>query len=507
MAAWNPRARYLVLTSDEAIPRFVLSEFRELKAMNAIVLLLTPNNPEVRTYTWFPYRYPGQCGKQEFEPDFSDEYLVENRAVSFRNVALPQQKAPLDMYGCPIVVSTFPWPPFIIKSQSNNETVKVFYTEGLEIKLMNVIAQSMNSTIKYLPPPADESKWGGRTPSGTWNGLLGEVFYKRADVAFASMTATEERTQLLETTVRYWSNSVVWVIPRPGFVSGWRSLLGIFKTTMWGAVAIMYLLGSASLCTLSRTVRRPREPELYRNPGSCMMATWALSLETGAHRQPFGLIMRLVFICWVIYCLQISTAYKSSLISFLTNPHLEPAILDMKQLVHSHLGFEYTVGLSEYFDDPADVSMRRIRDSLRFCPNITVCLNKVAATADTALVSDKWYVEYLIPQLYLDGSGQPLLQILPEEVLSYHVVMILSKGNALLDRFNVIISRVVESGLMEKWAQDIRSTRKLRTGLQDGSGGHRLSISHLQSIFVFMLLGECVALVTLAIEVLMSKER
>lgn len=506
MAAWNSRARFLILTFDETISRFVLPDFSELNAVNAVVLVLTPNSPHVKAYTWFPYLPPGQCGKQKFEPVLLDECLMENSAVFFRNMALFPQKVPFDLCGCPIIVSTFPWPPFIIKSQANNEAGKVFYTEGLEIKLISLIAQSMNSTIEYLPPPANESKWGGRTPSGTWNGLLGEVFYKRADVAFASMTATEERQQLLETTVRYWSNSVVWVIPRPKFISGWRSLLGIFKPTMWGIVAMAYLLGSAFLCTLGRTVRHPSEPALYRNPGSCMMATWALSLEMGAHVHPRGLLMRLVFICWVIYCLQISTAYKSSLISFLTNPRLEPAISDMKQLVKSHLGFEYTVGLSEYFDDPADASMRRIRDSLRFCHNITDCLNKVAVSADIALVSDKWFVEYLIPQLYLDSSGQPLLQTLPQEVLSYHVVMVLSRGNVLLDRFNELISRVVESGLMEKWAKDIRRTRTLGAMSQDGAGGRRLGISHLQSVFVFLLLGEGVALVTLIIEMMMPKE-
>jgi hypothetical protein len=178
----------------------------------------------------------------------------------------------------------------------------------------------------------------------------------------------------------------------------------------------------------------------------------------------------------------------------------------MKQLVTSHLGFEYTLGLSEYFDDPADFSMRRIRDSLRYCDNVTVCLNNVALAADTALVSDKWYVEYLIPQLYLDSSGQPLLQTLPEEVLSYHIVMILSKGHLLLDRFNKLISRVVESGLMENWAKDISHTRTLGAVFQDVAGGRRLSISHLQSVFVFLLLGEGLALVTLIIEVMMPKE-
>jgi hypothetical protein len=506
LAAWNSRARFVILTPDETMSLLILNELRDLNLVNAVVLTLIPNIASVKAYTWFPYLPPGQCDKENIFPVFLDECLIANSPKFARNVTLFPQKVPLDLYGCPITLSTFPWPPFIINPQVSEAPDKVFYTEGLEIKLVNTIAQKMNSTVQYLPPPANDSKWGNLIPSGLSTGLLGEVFYRRADAAFASMTATKDRIQYLDTTVTYWSNSVAWIVPRPKFISGWRSLLGIFKPTLWGTVILTYLLGSASLCILSHMVLHPREPALYRSPGSCMMATWALSLEIGAHLQPRGVATRLVFTCWAIYCLQISTAYKSSLISVLTNPQQEPAILNMEQLAKSTLNLEYTVGLSEYFDDSVDVTTQRLRKSLQFCANVTVCLNKVALEGDTALVNDRWYVEYLIPQLYLDSSGQPLLQILPQDVLSYHVVMMVSKGNVLLDRFNMLISRVVESGFMIKWAKDIKHARPFGAVSQEAVRGRRLSLSHLESLFVFLLLGECLALVTFIIEVVIAKK-
>jgi ABC-type amino acid transport substrate-binding protein len=430
---------------------------------------------------------------------------MEKSATFVRNVPFFPQKFPHNLYACPIVVSTFPWPPFIIKSETDEEGAKVTYTEGLEIKLLRTIAGSLNSTLEYLPPPANDSKWGVRQPCGSWTGLVGDVYYKRADVALASMTATEERKKYLETSITYWSNSVVWIVPRPKFISGWRSLLGIFKPTMWSVVVVAYLLGSVTLCSLTHTVLRLREPDVFRNPCTCFMATWALSLEMGAHVHPRGLIMRFVFISLVMYSLQISTAYKSSLISSLTNPHLEPAILSMKQLANSRLKFQYTVGLSDYFNDPADSNMRRIRDSLRFCDDVTICLKSLALTAETALVSDKSYVEYLIPRLYIDSNGRPLLQPVPQEVLSYHIVMILSKGNLLLERFDERISRIVESGLTVKWARDIMNRRTVGALSQESAGGRRLSMAHLKSMFVLLLIGEGLALVALIVEVAMHK--
>ncbi|GFG32576.1 hypothetical protein Cfor_11649, partial [Coptotermes formosanus] len=505
LAALNSRARFLILTQDEMMLYIALGELRDLNVLNAVVLVPARNNSSINAYTWFPYFPPGECGKESIKAILLDECLMENSTKFVRNVPFFQQKFPHNLYGCPIIVSTFPWPPFIIAPQTHGESDKVFYTKGLEIKLLNTIAHNMNSTLHYLAPPANDSKWGFRDSSGSWTGLVGEVFYKKADVAFASMTATDERKLYLDPTITYWSNYVVWIVPRPKFISGWRSLLGIFKPTMWAVVVVAYLLASVSLCSLTHTVLRLKEPALYRNTGSCMLVTWSLSLEMGAHVQPRGLIMRFVFICWVIYCFQISTAYKSSLISSLTNPHLEPAILNMKQLVNSRLKFEYTTGLYDYFDDAADANMRQIRNSLRFCDNVTKCLNRLAVAADTALVSDKTYVEYLIPQQYIDSNGRPVLQAVPQDVLSYHVVMILSKGNVLLERFNVLISRIVESGLMVKWAKDIMKSLSTGTSSPDGGGEHRLTVSHLQSLFVLLLIGEAVALVTLVIEVAMCK--
>jgi hypothetical protein len=505
LAALNSRARFLILTQDEITMHIALRKLRELNVANAVLMVPNENKSIVRAYTWLPYIRPGECGKNNITPIFLDECLMDKGASFLRNVPFFPQKFPHNLYGCPIVVSTFPWPPFIIKSQPDEGGNKVFYTEGLEIKLLRTIAHNLNSTLKYLSPPANDSKWGGRQTCGSWTGLVGNVFYKRADVALASMTATEERKQYLETTITYWTNSVVWIVPRPRFISGWRSLLGIFSPTMWAIVLAAYLLASAALCSLTRTVLRLKEPDFYRNLCNCFMATWSLTLEMGVHVHPRGLIMRFVFICWVIYCLQISTAYKSSLISSLTNPHLEPAILNMKQLANSRLKFQYTVGLLDYFDDTADANMRKIRNSLRFCDEVTVCLKNLASTAEIALVNDKSFVEYLIPQQFIDSNGRPLLQPMHQEVLSYHIVMILSKGNLLLERFDELISRIVEGGLMVKWARDIMYTRAVGAVSQESGGGRRLSMAHLQSMFVLLLIGEGLALMVFMVEVVMRK--
>jgi hypothetical protein len=82
--------------------------------------------------------------------------------------------------------------------------------------------------------------------------------------------------------------------------------------------------------------------------------------------------------------------------------------------------------------------------------------------------------------------------------------MVLSKGSLLLERFNERISRTVESGLTVKWARDIMYRREVGASSQE-NGGRRLSMAHLESMFVLLLIGEGLALVALIVEVMMRK--
>ncbi|XP_069675616.1 glutamate receptor ionotropic, kainate glr-3-like [Periplaneta americana] len=480
----NSRAKVVLTIDADTVPA-ILTRLHLFNVVNAVVLSSSLSGSGVDAFSWAPYQQKGECDRRKFQAVKLGRCCVQmNEVLTSERILAKELK---HMHGCSIRAATFPWPPFIIGSGKEN-----VYTEGLEIKLMNMIAEGMNATVEYLPPPANDSKWGDITASGEWTGLLGAVFYGRADVAFASMTATEERMLYFEPTDRYWSNSVVWVVPRPQFISDWRRLVGIFSPALWWAVVVAYLVDSLLLWRLARST----EPATFRNVQTCLLATLALALDTGTHRQPRGAVVRFVFFCWMIHSMEISTAYKSSLISVLTNPRLEPAITNTRQLLNAGLSLRYTLGLSQYFED---------KHLLSFCDNITACLDRVAFAADSALISDKWYVEYLTPRLYLDKGGDALLQTMSEHVLSYHVVMILSKGSLMLDRFNELISRISEGGMLNKWMKDIKYKKRLGKVSQNDDGGRTLGIHHLKSVFAFLLIGQCLGILSLLVEVMLPR--
>ncbi|KAJ9594596.1 hypothetical protein L9F63_027421 [Diploptera punctata] len=272
----------------------------------------------------------------------------------------------------------------------------------------------------------------------------------------------------------------------------------IFKPATWALLVVLYLVGSVLLCKVAKLTSNIREYPSFRNLAKCMTLTWASVLEIPINKMPKTQILRIIFFFWIAYCLVISSIYKSSLISFMTEPRLEASIETFHQLLESRLPLGYTVGLAEYFES-------RIQSSLVYCSDINWCLTYVAHHNNMSLVSDEWYVKYLIPIHFLDGNGISLLEILDEYVISYHVVMILSKGHVLLDRFNIIISRITEGGLLVKWMRDINMNRTLGDAAYSNDEWRRLTLIHLQGPLFLLLFGLGVSFVTLLLEVVCKK--
>jgi len=61
-------------------------------------------------------------------------------------------------------VSTFHYPP-VVEIDSSGESKH----DGLEVRIMNTIAEALNIEVK-LDAPRDGEKWGSESANGTWTG-------------------------------------------------------------------------------------------------------------------------------------------------------------------------------------------------------------------------------------------------------------------------------------------------------------------------------------------------
>ncbi|KAJ4443733.1 hypothetical protein ANN_05511, partial [Periplaneta americana] len=192
---WNPRAMFLVLLTEalshqEEIAEALLSElWRSSYISNAIVLsptqdtileddLKTKNvEPRVNLYSFFPYSPPGNCGNIT-KAFLLDQWVVDGngRGRFLRNSMLFPNKIPHNFHRCPITVSGFVHPPFVVEIKNSSEDSKeLIYENGIGVRIVDVFAKLMNLSIRYREPPPNDEMWGSPVENGSWTGVTGEI--------------------------------------------------------------------------------------------------------------------------------------------------------------------------------------------------------------------------------------------------------------------------------------------------------------------------------------------
>jgi hypothetical protein len=111
---------------------------------------------------------------------------------------------------------------------------------------------------------------------------------------------------------------------------------------------------------------------------------------------------------------------------------------------------------------------------------------------DISTVYSPIYVTYVAKELGV-VNVEKIICSFDEVVLSSGIIMLFKKGNALLDRFNILMRRYLEGGLMERTWTELQHRAALMGGGRfteaDGDEFFPFSISHLMPAFVVLLVG------------------
>jgi hypothetical protein len=276
-----------------------LEELRQWNILNVVVLVPANNEENVlNLYSWFPYQPPsGRCGKLK-KPVLLNKW-IGREGKFLHNTSLFPTKFPKDLDGCSISVSTLPLDPHVMVS-SDKEVVldksNIKYTEGLDIRLLRFLTQRLNASLSFLPPPAgDWGDWEYMGENSTWNGIVGDVIYRRADVGVCGTTYTFAIIPDLELTVPYDTMDAVWVVPRARQHPRWSSITRVFHPPMWLLLMIVITMAAVIMSCLSKyAARYSAEQPVYRTLSGCLSSAWAVMMGVSVARQPFSGPVRLV---------------------------------------------------------------------------------------------------------------------------------------------------------------------------------------------------------------------
>lgn len=515
--SWNQRGHFFVIiTGNTQMPKLLaLKLFDKLwnseNILNIVVLVPTyeslvyDNVTSKETsmvfdlYTWFPYR-SGYCASVQEVVTLNRWILADNR-YSFKEVSLFPQKIPLNLQACSLRVSAIGYGPYVLlDGMQHNNTYKY---RGLEVEFLLMVSKVMNASLVYMPPPID-------TNVNQRTRMLMKLHFGFIDVVFGTIPLHLSILEYADATIPYLQTAFQWFVPCPTPVPRMETILGIFTLPVWFTLILILILTTAIVWCIGR---RHHESPLYYTASSSLYNVWAVSIGVSVAEMPRTSRLRVFFLIFLWYCFVINTVFQALFVTFLMEPGFRRHIATFDDLIHSGVLYTFEESTEAALNSTLYYDYMKLQSNRMNCSNHNKCLERLFMSQDITMISIPIQADYVAFQLIPNYKKGKHVCSLDEDIYKMFFVMYMQLGSPLLDRFNTIIRRTIEAGLVDNywsmlnWETHVKSIAK---SLYDGNLFDKdmyfaFSLSHLKVAFFVLTLGYILSSIMFIGELLYTK--
>lgn len=212
--------------------------------------------------------------------------------------------------------------------------------------------------------------------------------------------------------------------------------------------------------------------------------------------------IRFLFVICSLYGFIIASSYESGIIGLMTKPQWSKQPKALADIIKTDLKMGWLSSIPNYLSQNSDKTWSYLLKHTVTYEDIEVGLNRTVTERDMCSLLNNLKVQYLTPSYYLDGSGHTLYYQLDDKLRTFSVEMLLTRHHCLLEPFNVYLGRLINSGLVIQWLEELKTHHKLKA---DGIKLFVLSLHHMQGPIVLYALGVMLASLVLAGEFFFRK--
>eukprot|EP00057_Strongylocentrotus_purpuratus_P014629 XP_011669103.1 PREDICTED: glutamate receptor ionotropic, kainate 2 [Strongylocentrotus purpuratus] len=229
-----------------------------------------------------------------------------------------------------LIITTILEPPYCMRRKSPDGELLEGNArfEGFIIDLLDHISRymSFNYIIKLVP----DGDYGSEISEGQWNGMVGELVERRADLAAAPLTISYAREKVIDFSKpwMYLGVTILFRVPEPQN-PGVFSFLNPLSPDVWLYVILAFLLVSFVLFVLARFSpyewynSHPCNPdydtvENQFNFFNCLWFSFGGLMQQGSEINPRAFSTRVLSGFWWFFSLILISSYTANLAAFLT---------------------------------------------------------------------------------------------------------------------------------------------------------------------------------------------
>uniref|UniRef100_A0AAZ3SWJ6 Glutamate receptor n=1 Tax=Oncorhynchus tshawytscha TaxID=74940 RepID=A0AAZ3SWJ6_ONCTS len=258
------------------------------------------------------------------------EFLLTTRPVHGLNGTLTDRKLENNMRGVVLRVVTVLEEPFVMVSENVLGKPKKY--QGYSIDVLDSLSNYLG--FKYEIYVAPDHKYGSQQSDGVWNGLMGELVAKRADVGLSALTITPERESAVDFTTRYMDYSVGVLLRKAERTVDMFACLAPFDLSLWACIAGTVLLVGI-LVYLLNWLNPPRLPMGAVSSTTFYNSMWFVYgsfVQQGGEVPYTTLATRMMMGVWWLFALIVISSYTANLAAFLTITRIENSIQSLQDL-------------------------------------------------------------------------------------------------------------------------------------------------------------------------------
>ncbi|XP_076314970.1 putative glutamate receptor [Tachypleus tridentatus] len=404
-------------------------------------------------------------------------------------------------------------PPFVLEKESH--TQQKVYT-GLVFDLLHELSKKFK--FSYVTEEPQDGNFGARLQNGSWNGMIGMLERKEADIAVGSLTITRDREDAIDFTFPFYEEPTKILLPKPETESKLWTVAKPFRWQVWLAVLLVLFLISTTIYFLNLYFVKLR----HRNPedSNIGIESYNISLYGAQHWYwqlwyLFGTIIqqghlpplfngtKLIVAGWWFFAIVLFNTYNGALVSFLSVPKQMKTIDSLAELVDQK-NIKWTFlkdsAHQDLFSQSSNSTVYRQigKGATELVTSSEEGLDLVL-TGQYAFIKEKSYLDVIMSQDY-QKTNFCRVHIAKEEFFKVGFGIALQKNSPYLEIFNLEVMKMIQTGLLEKWRQRYWPKRQ---DCKDNVKEQRIGLGDLQGIFLFFAIGVALSIIIFLIELLL----
>ncbi|XP_071539546.1 uncharacterized protein [Panulirus ornatus] len=368
-------------------------------------------------------------------------------------------KGPRDQFqnfqGHTFRIVSMKWFPFLeFTLDSNASATTVTPRDSLDYRSLTSMSSILNFT--YVMRTPWDSQWGVSQGDGNWTGTVGTLQHHQADFSML-LSWLGSRMAVVDYSRVYVSEPLVIVTSKLGPLPQIFALVRPFPVMLWMAILFMCMVIGVTMWMLQglRTrVSGGRRMEL----SFALMQAWGILLEDPPPRLSTNITGRMLVGWWWVFCMLITSAYRSSLIAHLSVPDKSPTIDTLEQLLNQDgwtWGMEGTYGIGwEWFKESTLPTVQQIYQRIK-AMDADEHLERVLRGRH-AFLTWKYYIRTIIASRFTDSFGYTPIYTGRSEYINYGGYgWGFRKGAPFRKRIDGLKQRLLEGGLINFWMNDL----------------------------------------------------